>query len=131
MDLSKLEPGQLLMERRVAVTAERAAAYAAATGDGCALYAEEGVVPPMAVAALALAEAMAAVSLPAGAVHTGQEFAFLRPVPANAEANVTASVAVNGVRRGTRIFALDLRADLDGEPALEGRTSLAIPEGDE
>lgn len=130
MDLSRLEPGQLLMERRVAVTAERAAAYAAATGDGCALYAEEGVVPPMAVAALALAEAMAAVSLPAGAVHTGQELAFLRPVPANAEANVTASVAVNGVRRGTRIFALDLRADLDGEPALEGRTSLAIPEGD-
>ena len=131
MDLSRLEPGRLLMERRVAVTAERAAAYAAATGDGCALYAEDGVVPPMAVAALALAEAMAAVNLPAGAVHTGQEFAFLRPVPANAEANVTASVAVNGVRRGTRIFALDLRADLDGEPALEGRTSLAIPEGDE
>lgn len=44
MDLSGLEPGQLLVERRVAVTAERAAAYAAATGDGCALYAEEGVV---------------------------------------------------------------------------------------
>lgn len=131
MDLSDLEPGRTLMERRVAVTAERAAAYAAATGDGCALYAEEGVAPPMAVAALALAEAMEAVSLPAGAVHTGQEFAFLRPVPAGSEVSVSATVSANGVRRGTRFLTLDLRATQDGEPALEGKTSLAIHEESE
>lgn len=128
MDLSDLEPGRTLMERRLEITAEQAAAYAAATGDGSALYAEEGVVPPMAVAALALAEAMDAVNLPAGAVHTGQEFAFLRPVAAGAAVSVSASVSANGVRRGTRFLALDLRAEQDGEAALEGRTSLAIPE---
>ena len=131
MDLSDLEPGQTLMERRVAVTAERAAAYAKAAGDGCALYAEEGVVPPMAVAALALAEAMMAMRLPAGAVHTGQEFAFPRPVAAGSQASVSASVSANGVRRGTRFLALDLRVEVGGETALEGKTSLAIPEGAE
>ena len=131
MDLSELEPGRTLMTRRVVVAADRAAAYAAATGDGRPLYAEAGAAPPMAVAALALAEAMTAVSLPAGAVHTGQEFAFLRAVAAGSAVSVSASVSANAVRRGTRFLTLDIRADQDGEPALEGKTSLAIPEGAE
>lgn len=42
MDLSDLEPGRTLMERRVAVTAERAAAYAAALRAACRVRAAPG-----------------------------------------------------------------------------------------
>ena len=130
MDLAALEPGQTLCERDVALTEERVARYLRAVGDDAAVYAELGVAPPMAVAALAMAAAMEAVALPAGAVHTGQELAFTAPAPVGASVRCVASVGANSVRRGTRFLALDLRAASlpDGAPLVEGRASLAIAE---
>ena len=130
MDIHTLEPGQMLADREIVVTAAMADAYLRAVGDDCALYAEEGVAPSMAVAALVMAEAMDAVSLPAGSVHTGQELTFSRAVPAESALRCTVSVAANSVRRGTRFLTLDLRAEQAGEAAVEGRASLAIPEAD-
>ena len=130
MDLNTLEPGHALVDREIVVTAAMADAYISAVGDECALYAEEGLVPPMAVAALVMAEAMDAVSLPAGAVHTGQELTFSRPVAMGAAVRCSATVAANSVRRGTRFLTLDLRGALGGEAAVEGRAALAVPEAD-
>ena len=131
MDLGTLEPGHTLVEREIVVTAAMAGAYAAAVGDANALYAQEGLVPPMAVAALVMAEAMDAVSLPAGTVHTGQELTFSRPVAVGAAVRCSATVAANSVRRGTRFLTLDLRGERDGGAAVEGRAALAIPEAGE
>ena len=128
MELNTLEPGHRLVDREIVVTEEMAGAYVRAVGDECALYAEEGLVPPMAVAALVMAEAMDAVSLPAGAVHTGQELTFSRAVAMGSAVRCSATVAANSVRRGTRFLTLDLRGALDGEAAVEGRAALAIPE---
>ncbi|MDE2836103.1 MAG: MaoC family dehydratase [Chloroflexota bacterium] len=130
MDLSTLEPGDPLVDRDIVITASMADAYTRAVGDECALYAEEGLVPPMAVAALVMAEAMEAVSLPAGTVHTGQELTFSRPVTVDSAVRCSATVAANSVRRGTRFLTLDLRGELDGQPAVEGRAALAVPEAD-
>ena len=131
MDLGTLEPGHTLVEREIVVTAAMANAYVAAVGDANALYADEGLVPPMAVAVLVMAEAMDAVSLPAGTVHTGQELTFSRPVAMGAAVRCSATVAANSVRRGTRFLTLGLRGALDGEVAVEGRAALAIPEAGE
>lgn len=131
MDLNTLEPGHALVDREIAITALMADAYVRAVGDACALYADEGLVPPMAVAALVMAEAMEAVSLPAGAVHTGQELTFSRAVAMDSAVRCSATVIANSVRRGTRFLTLDLRGELDGEAAVEGRAALAIPEADE
>ena len=128
MDLNTLEPGHRLVDREIVVTEEMADAYVRAVGDECALYAEEGLVPPMAVAALVMAEAMDAVSLPAGTVHTGQELTFSRAVAMGSAVSCSATIAANSVRRGTRFLTLDLLGALDGEAAVEGRAALAIPE---
>ena len=128
MDLNTLEPGHRLVDREIVVTEEMAGAYVRAVGDECALYAEEGLVPPMAVAALVIAEAMDAVSLPAGTVHTGQELTFSRAVAMGSAVSCSATIAANSVRRGTRFLTLDLLGALDGEAAVEGRAALAIPE---
>ena len=131
MDLNALEPGQLLVEREVVITTDRAAAYLDAVGDDSPLYGEEGLVPPMAVAAIVMSEAIEAISMPAGTVHTTQELTFARPVASGAMLRCTAKVASNSVRRGTRFLALDLRGDCDDDAAIEGRTTLAIAEQDE
>ena len=129
MDLSTLEPGQTLFSSSMTISAEQAAAYRSAVGDGAALYDEERVVPPMAVAALVMGGAMRAIQLPPGAVHTGQELEFLRPVPEGTVLSCSASVVSNGVRRGTRLLVLELRA-LDGAgTAVRGRATIAVPDG--
>ena len=130
MDLNALEPGHSLVDREIIITAAMADAYVRAVGDECALYAQEGLVPPMAVAALVMAEAMDAVSLPAGTVHTGQELTFSRPVTVDSAVRCSATVAANSVRRGTRFLTLDLGGILNGEPAVQGRAALAVPEAD-
>ena len=128
MDLNTLEPGHSLVDCEIVVTDSMADAYIKAVGDESTLYTEERLVPLMAVVALVMAEAMDAVSLPAGTVHTGQELTFSRPVAMGSVVRCSATVAANSVRRGTRFLTLDLRGERDGETAVEGRTALAIPE---
>ena len=131
MDLNTLEPAHALVDREIVISESMAAAYVRAVGDENTLYAEARLVPPMAVAALVMAEAMDAVSLPAGTVHTGQELTFSRPVAVDSAVRCSATVAANSVRRGTRFLTLDLLGELDGEAAVAGRAALAIPETEE
>ena len=129
MDLSALEPGHELFARRIAITDDAIAGYLAAVEDDGDTYAREGIAPPMAVAALVMGEALQAIELPAGAVHTGQELGFEAPVDVGAEVDCAATVVQNSVRRGTRFMALEIVADVGDDRALTGRVSMAIPEG--
>jgi acyl dehydratase len=124
VDLSTLQPGQHLCGGPFTIPPERTDAYRAAAGAAGA----PGHVPGMAVAALVMAEAMAAVDLPAGTVHTGQEVAFSGAVaPGEALVSET-TVAANSVRRGTRFLVLELTASRAGAPVLVARANLAVPE---
>ena len=125
MDLSTLQPGQVLFSYSMAVEPEACAAYREATQDGC--EAEGNVVPPMAIAALVMSEAMRALELPAGAVHTGQEVEFLNPVPEDVPVECSSSVVQNSVRRGVRFLTLELQASCAGVPTVSGRASIAVP----
>ncbi len=125
MDLSTLEPGQRLFSRSMAVSAADAASYRAAVGDD-APPAEEGLVPPMAVAAMVMGAAMEAVELPAGAVHTAQELEFGRPVVEGAALACSATVVSNSVRRGTRFIVLEMRGVDGADTALTARSTIAI-----
>jgi hypothetical protein len=128
LDLSTLEPGDALFSERIVITSEVAAAFRAAVGNDAELYANERLVPTMAVAALVMSAAMRAVELPAGAVHTGQELEFKLPVAENAELACTASVAQNSVRRGSRFLVFEIRGDDGPQTALAGRTTIVVPE---
>ncbi len=132
MDLSTLEPGLLLLSKRITITAAAAAEFRSAVEDSAELYADERLVPPMAAAALVMGEAMRAVELPGGAVHTGQELEFLAAAPEDAELACTASVAQNSVRRGSRFLVLEIRGELSGEgdpeTVVAGRATIVVAE---
>ncbi len=128
MDLALLEPGQTLCGIEIVLTAELRAAYLDAVEDNEGLYPEQGVVPPMAIAALVMSEAMRAVELPPGAIHTGQELTFAQAVDVGSTLLCSARVASNSLRRGTRFLALDLKGSERGESVIEGRTTLVIAE---
>ena len=133
MDLSTLEPGHVLLSKRITITAAAAAEFRSAVEDSAELYADERLVPPMAVAALVMGEAMRAVELPGGAVHTGQELEFLAAAPEDAELACTAAVAQNSVRRGSRFLVLEIRGELDGEggdaeTVVAGRATIVVAE---
>lgn len=130
MDLSRLEPGYELFSRQIVITDEAIAHYLAAVDDHSDAYARENIAPPMVVAALVMSEALEAIALPAGAVHTGQELGFEAPVDVGATIDCKGTVVQNSVRRGTRFMALEIITGVGGRQALRGRVSLAIPEGD-
>ena len=129
MDFSTLEPGHELFSRRITVASDSVVAYLAAVDDRTSMYAQEGIVPPMAVAALVMSQALKAIELPAGAVHIGQELGFQAAVDVGADVDCSARVVQNSVRRGTRFMALEITAGVGEAKALTGRVSLAIPEG--
>jgi acyl dehydratase len=126
LDLSTLEPGHALFARRIAITGDAIAAYLDAVEDDGQAYAAEAIAPPMAVAALVMGEALQAIELPAGAVHTGQELTFQAPVPVGIEIECAGKVVQNSVRKGTRFMALEITADAGDIRALMGRVTLAI-----
>ena len=128
MNLATLEPGYTLLSESITISPSDIDAYLAAVEDDADVYRAEGLAPPMAVGALVIAAAMKAVELPAGAVHTSQEFDFASPVAAGATVACTATVAQNSVRRGTRFLTLEITGDVDGVRAVTGRVSLAVAE---
>ena len=90
-----------------------------------------GVVPPMAVAALAIRSLLEAVELPPGALHVGQELQFLRPLEKGEKLRSRARVVSRGQRAGWALVAIDLRAeDGAGQTVMTGRTTVVAPASD-
>jgi len=89
------------------------------------------LVPPMAVAALAFRSLLEAVELPPGALHVGQELAFLAPVRAGARLTARARVASSGQRAGWSLLAFDLQVQAEGgRTVLTARTTATVPLSD-
>lgn len=62
---------------------EMVTAYLSAIEGDKRIYEEDKLVPPMAIAALAMAAMAAGMSLPPGTIHVSQEFQFLSTVSIN------------------------------------------------
>jgi len=106
--------------------------YAAAVEDEAIGALDEGLVPPMAVAALAVRSLLEGAELPPGTIHLGQEMALLKPVRLGERLSVSARVASRGERQGWVLIGIDLNVE-DGEhgPVMEGRALLTMPAGHE
>jgi len=88
----------------------------------------EGLVPAMAVAALALRAILDSAKLPPGAIHLGQELAFLRPVHVGERLWARALVASRGERQGWILMGIDLNVgDESARPAMTGRAMVTMP----
>ncbi len=101
--------------------------YVAAVEDA-AIGAHEGLVPPMAVAALSIRALLENAMLPPGAVHLGQELAFLRKVRVGERLRADAEVISRGERQGWVLMAVGLVASAaDGGQVMSGRATVTFP----
>lgn len=106
--------------------------YVVAVEDTAIGALDEGLVPPMAVAALGVRALLDGARLPAGAIHLGQEVSFLRPVRVGERLSISARVVSRGERQGWVLLGieLDVRGDDQG-PVMTGRATLTMPVGRE
>ena len=102
--------------------------YVAAVEDGAIGALDAGLVPPMAVAALALRTLLDGAKLPPGAIHLGQEISFLKPVSVGQSLAVSARIASRGEREGWILMSIDLNVeDEDRGPVMTARATLVMP----
>lgn len=103
------------------------AGYVAAVEDA-SIAAHSGVVPPMALATLAVRTLLDSAGLPAGAVHVGQELNFLRAAAVGESLAARATITSRGERAGWVLMGLELSiGDADGSPVMSGRATLTFP----
>ena len=83
------------------------------------------VTPPMAVATQAIRILLSEMPLPPGALHSGQDLEFLRPVGRGEQLSLQARVANNSLRRGLTVIAVDLVVeDRSGATVMRGRSTI-------
>ncbi len=111
------------------VDAERARAYRDAVGDVLPLYDENGLVPPLALAAFALGVLLESVRLPDGSLHINESVSFLKPVPAGAEVECRATLVQRSLRAGFVVSVIESEVLHDGTPALMARATVMSPGG--
>jgi acyl dehydratase len=86
-------------------------------------------VPPLALAARAIASLGELVALPAGTIHAAQEFELRRLVPVGARVSCVARVARKLARGPVRMLTLEtIVSDATGDVVQTGRSTIVLPE---
>ena len=123
-EFASLERGYELSPFKLRISAQDVAGYLDATGEQHQLW--ERCVPPLALGAFALGGLMDRFQVPAGLVHTGQEYDFTEAVSIDEPVEVRITVTSNSERRGARmvVFATELLAG--ARPVGRGRTTVML-----
>ena len=128
MNLSLLEQGQIILEKSIALSQEQITSYLDAVGDQSTIFLEEAIVPPIAILAQSMAEAMAAIKLPAGTVHTSQDIEIEHSISSGSSVDCTCAINSNTIRNGVRFLVLEFKGMAGKELIFAGRTTLAVTE---
>jgi hypothetical protein len=107
------------------VTREDALRYLAATGEDDAHW--PGIVPPLALGALALAALMEEMPLAAGVFHSGQVFEFLESVPFDSTLDLHIAVERRAERAGAIYTTVGLELRLEDRMVCRGRATVVLP----
>lgn len=107
---------------------EPVTAYLQAVGDHLPIYRETGTAPPLFAVALALGQILRQFRLPAGAIHSLQEFDTLKPVEIGSSLRTEAFLERERERGGLRFltFGVNLKEPA-GVPAFAIKTTLLVP----
>ena len=103
--------------------------FLAAVGNNNPLYMGTGLVPPMAVAALAMATLSQTISLPPGSIHVSQEVEFKDTV--KIEGSLTSYARISRTQRRGKLHMLTVDLDVrnqDRKTVLTGKTSFILPQ---
>jgi acyl dehydratase len=93
-----LKAGQEFPAAAFQVDSATASDYLKAVEEDSVIYQNTGLVPPMAVAALALKALINAISMPPGTIHVSQEFEFMAAV--STQDTLTSRATVSRIQPG-------------------------------
>ena len=102
--------------------------YLKAIEEDNAIYQNTGLVPPMAVAALALRSLISAISMPPGTIHVSQEFEFIDTV--NTQDTLTSRAGVSRIQERGKLHLISVDINVSNQeqkPVLAGKTSFILP----
>ena len=134
---SQLEAGYEFPPGSFRLDASRVSLYLKAVQDKSYPYQEnrpalspsKGLIPPMAVAALALATLSNTISLPPGSIHVSQELGFVQAVSLDDSLTSYAKVSRAQKRGKLHLIAVDISVrNQDRQTVLTGKTSFILPQ---
>jgi acyl dehydratase len=126
--LTDYQAGHTFPSIKVTIDAERALAYRASTGDALALYDEAGVIPPLAVAAIALGVVLDSVALTPGSLHGSESLKISAPVPVGSEVELRSILAQRSRRSGWIASVLQTEMLVGGDLVATQRATVLSPE---
>lgn len=122
--ISALPRGHEFPSTAFSIASAQVASYLAAAGDGTR-YGD--ALPPLAAVALGLGALQEHLSLPEGALHTGQEVEHLAVAPAGETLTLTGRVAQRSERRGFVIAVIEFELSTAGQLCIRARTTIMAP----
>ena len=132
IEYSQLEVGYEFSPGSYKLDSSIVATYLKAVEDTSRLYQDTKLVPPMAIAAYALAALSQSICLPPGTIHVSQEFEFIDMVSVNDRLTSYAKVSRKQSRGKFHLLAIDLNVFNQRQKAvLAGKTSFILPEPDD
>ena len=99
------------------------------TGGNSAFYTKTDAVPPMAVAARALALLMENAAMPAGTIHVNQDLKFLAEARSGEKLTSTARLLRKQERAGMRLMTIGFTVSHKTEDVLNAKTTFILPPG--
>ena len=103
--------------------------YLEAVKESSDLYRREGLVPPMAVTAYAMAALSEALTMPPGTIHVSQELDFLKMVKVGDTITCFCKVSRKVERGGLRLMNTDISVlNQNQEKVLTGRVGFVLPQ---
>jgi len=128
IEYSQLETGYEFAPSTHKLDASVLSSYLKAVEDTSYLYQDTNLVPPMAIAASAMAALSRGICLPPGAIHVSQELEFIDMV--SVDDNLTSYARVSRKWGRARFHFLDVKLNVcnqNQKTVLTGKTSFILP----
>jgi acyl dehydratase len=129
VSFNQLEPGYEFPPSSFKLDSAAVSAYIRAVEDTTSLYQGAALVPPLAVAALAMTALTEGISLPPGTIHVSQEFEFSATVTTDDTVTSFASVSRKHSRGKLHLLTVSFKVlNQKQQAVLAGKTSFILPE---
>ena len=123
--LTDFAAGHVFEPVRFTITAADARAYRTAVNDRLP---SSGLVPPLAVAAIALGKLLEQVGLPPGSLHASESLTFAGVVTEGSEIECSTRLSQRSVRGGWVVSVLDTDIASGGATAVSARATVLSPQ---
>jgi len=128
---SQLEAGYEFPPGNFVLDASRVSLFLEAVQDTSYPYRESRLIPPMAVAALAMSTLSNTISLPPGSIHVSQELGFVAAVSQDDTLTSYAKISRAQKRGKLHLISVDINVrNQDQQTVLTGKTSFILPQPD-